>query len=129
RVARLDVPAQRLDLGAMNGGAADADLEAVVLGRIVAAGHLNRAVEIELEEREVADRGWAGAEIDDLEPGFEQSAADFGSVSVGSQAAIAPDADASPPDSAALGDVGGIAAPERVREGGVEVALGGAADV
>ena len=68
----LDVPAQRLDLGAVDGGAADADLEAVVLGRVVAAGDLDGAVEIEVEEGEVDHRRRADAEVDDVESRLEQ---------------------------------------------------------
>ena len=89
------MPAQRLDLGAVDSRAADADLEAVVRGRVVAAGHLDRAVEVEVEEREVDDRGRADAEVDDVEPDSSSPSADRGGVGVGSEAAIAPDADAS----------------------------------
>ena len=95
--ARFDQPAQRLDLGAVDGRAADADLEAVVLGRVVAAGDLDGAVEVEVEEREVGDRRRADAEVDDVEAGLEQALAERRGVGVGGEAAVAADADAPAP--------------------------------
>ena len=57
--ARLDALAQLLDLGAVDRAAPADDLEAVVLGRVVAAGDHHAAVGLEVEHREVERRAWA----------------------------------------------------------------------
>src|SRR5207249_10123971 len=44
--AGLEAPAQVLDLLPVQGVLAEADLEAVVVGRVVAAGHLDAAVQV-----------------------------------------------------------------------------------
>src|SRR5262249_13554206 len=72
-VARLVAAANRLDLLAVDGGPAAHDLEAVVGRRVVAAGDLDAAVEIEAERRVVEDGGRHHADVGDLGAGGDQA--------------------------------------------------------
>ena len=74
-VALLDELAQLLDLGAVDGRLAAQDLEAVVLGRVVAAGDQHAAVGVEVEHREVEHRRGHDADVDDVDARRQQARA------------------------------------------------------
>ncbi len=124
--ARLETATQILDLVAVHRLAAQAELEAVVVGRVVAAGDLDAAVEVPVEDREVDERRRHHAELDDAEPGRAKAVDQGGGVGVRGEPAVAPDAHAG---RAVLERERPIGAPELPRELGVEIPLGDTADV
>src|SRR5512139_4240304 len=71
-VPRREAPLQLLNLRTVHGGLADTDLEPVLIRGVVAARHLNRPVEVEVEEGEVEERGRTDTEVDDVDAGRPQ---------------------------------------------------------
>src|SRR5437667_11310621 len=88
-LAGLDAPAQVLDLPAVQRLLAEAELEAVVVRRVVAAGHLDAAVQVPVEEREVHERRGADADVEHLEAGRRDARGDRGRVALGGEATVA----------------------------------------
>src|SRR5205823_11587427 len=124
--AGLEAPAQVLDLLPVQGVLAEADLEAVVVGRVVAAGHLDAAVQVPVEEREVHEGRGADADVEHAEAGRRDTRDDGGRVAIGGEAAVAADRDHAP---ARLGGERAEGLAQVAREVGVEVLLGDTADV
>ena len=95
-VARSAAAAERLDLLPEYRAAFQQELEAVVVGGIVAAGHLDPAVHIQMIGREV--KHWAGAHAgpNDVEPALRQSPDQFRFEFGRMRAAVAPDCNAFP---------------------------------
>src|SRR3546814_3803036 len=62
------------DRVAVQGLAADHDLEAVVVGRVVAASDRDAAAGVEVEGAEVHHRRGRQADVDDVAPGLAQAA-------------------------------------------------------
>src|SRR5262249_45164483 len=122
----LDQVAQSLDLLAVQGLWADAELEAVVVGRVVAAGHLHTAAESPVPDREVDQWCRTHAEVRHVHARAGDSFAQGGGVPVGGEPAVTPDAEKR---RALLGRHGRECTPEQPGEVGVEVALRDAADV
>src|SRR5947207_216336 len=125
-LAGLEAPAQVLDLPAVQRLLAEAELEAVVVGRVVAAGHLDAAVQVPVEEREVHERRGADADVEHADAGRRDARGDRGRVGIGGEAAVAADGHHAP---ARLGGEGAEGLAQAAREVGVEVLLGDAADV
>ena len=123
---RLDPAPEVLDLLAVERLLAEADLEAVVVGGVVAARHLDAAVQVPVEEREVEERRRADADVDHREPGRANAVGQGRRVAVGGEPAVA--ADAHPPPARLAGERAEGPA-ERGGEAGVEVALRHAPDV
>src|SRR5262249_34672489 len=91
---RFEAAAHVLDLVAVQRLAAEAELEAVVVGRVVAARDLDAAVEPPMEDREVHERRRDGPELDHVEPGRPEAADQRGRVRVRREPAVAADAHA-----------------------------------
>ena len=66
--------AELLDLRAEHRAALQQQLEAVVVGRVVAAGDLDAAVDVEIVGREIEHRRGAHADLHDVDPAFGQAA-------------------------------------------------------
>ena len=126
QLAGLEAPAQVLDLLAVEGLLAEAELEAVVVRRVVAAGHLDAAVQVPMEEREVHERCGADADVEHLEAGRRDARGHRGRVAIGGEATVAAYRHHAP---AGLGGEGAEGVAQAAREVGVEVPLGDAADV
>src|SRR5262249_43082737 len=121
-----ETSAQVLDLLAVQRLLADADLEAVVVGRVVAAGHLDAAVQVPVEEGEVEQRRGADPDVEHPEPGRRDALGGRRPVAVGGEAAVGPEGHRV---LARLDGEGAEHLPEATREVGVEVLLGDSADV
>ncbi len=93
QVAGLDAPLQILDRVERQRRAADHHLQAVVVGRVVAAGDRDAGVAAEFVGGEVGDRGRHAADVDGVHAGgadaVHQRAGQFGA----GQAAVAADGD------------------------------------
>src|SRR5262249_54475191 len=122
----LDQVPQSLDLLSVQGLRADTQLEAVVVGRVVAAGHLHAAAEPPVPDREVDQWCRTHAEIRHVHSRAGDTLAQGGGVPVGGETAVPPDAEEG---RALLGRHGRECGPEPPGEVGVEVALSDAADV
>src|SRR6185503_15195617 len=115
-----------LDLVAVQRFASEAELEAVVVGRIVAAGDLDAAVEVPMEDREVDEGCGHDAELDDPEPGRAETVDQGGRICIRGEPAVASDAHA---PRVALEGQRAEGPAERAGELRVEIPLGDATDV
>ncbi len=72
-IARFDASVQGLDVGAGQGGAADDHLQAVVVGRVVAAGEHDAGAGAQGVGGVIQHRGRYHAEVGDVAPGLAQA--------------------------------------------------------
>src|SRR5215831_8226314 len=63
---------ERLNLIAMYGFSAHADLKPVILSRIMTAGDHDAAIDRKRKQRKIQQRGWANSNIDNAEPALEK---------------------------------------------------------
>src|SRR5262249_52604291 len=122
----LDPSPGVLDLLAVERLLAEAHLEAIVLGRIVAPRHLDAAPAAPVEEREVHERRRAGAQGDDREPTGDQPLAEGGGVAIRGETAVPAHAH---PSLAGLEGQRAEGEAERTGEGGIEIMLRDAPNV
>src|SRR5438132_30131 len=80
--------AQLLDLLAVERLLTEAQLAAVVVGRVVASRHLDAPLEARVEKREVHEGRGADTEVDDGEPGRHQTLGEGGGVAIRGEAAV-----------------------------------------
>ena len=92
-VALFDAGAQRLDGVAGQGFACQHHFQAVVVGRIVAAGDHHRAVGVELEGGEIHHRGGDAAHVDDVDAALLDAARQRCGKFHAGQAPVAADGD------------------------------------
>ena len=85
--------AELLDLRAEHRAALQQHLEAIVIGRVVAAGDLDAAVDVEIMSREIEHRRGAHANQHDVHAAFREAADQFGFEHAGVGAAVAADGD------------------------------------
>ena len=85
-----------LDLRTVERLLADADLETVILRRIVTGGNLHPAVKIEMKKGKIEERSRTNTDIVDLKSGREKSLHHRLRVTIGCEAAIPSHGDSSP---------------------------------
>ena len=85
--------ADLLDLLAIKGVLAEANLEAVVFGWVMARGNLNPAVDIEMKQRKIEQRRGTNAVIVDMQTRRNHAVDNRLGIRIGGRAAVAPDSD------------------------------------
>src|SRR5262249_55504907 len=85
----LHAPPQRLDVVAVQRLRSEAELEAVVVRRVVAAGHLHPTAQLPMEDGEVEQRRRAHPDVDHVDAGGADAVAERGGVGLGGQPAVA----------------------------------------
>jgi hypothetical protein len=89
-----DASAQALDHVAVERLAAEHHLEAVVIGRVMAAGHRHAGVAAELVRGEVGERRGHAADVDDVDAGGADAVGERAGERRAGQATVAPDRNA-----------------------------------